>query len=149
MSAARDPWLAANLSWTFSSLGQIYAGRRRAVSIPPDQYLTFGDNVSNSHDSRAWVKRTIVLKDGRKIVCESQQVMDLYSGFTRRLQEKLKQSELRYAIDGDIEGNEVAIPEAQFDHEEPPEAFRFVDRKFFVGRVLKIWWPLGRQRPVR
>jgi hypothetical protein len=29
------------------------------------------------------------------------------------------------------------------------EAFRFVDRKSFVGKVMKIWWPLGRQGPVR
>jgi signal peptidase I len=120
------------------------------IAIPPGHYLTFGDNVANSHDSRAWVKRTFVLKDGRKIICESQQVMDRDSSYTRRLQEKFKLPEAPlYAIDGDQDGNEVAISEAQFDHEDPAEAFRFVEQKFFVGRVLKIWWPLGRERPVR
>src|SRR5688572_5216877 len=33
MSTSRDPWLAANLSWSFSGLGQFYAGRKRAGLI--------------------------------------------------------------------------------------------------------------------
>src|SRR5258706_11311311 len=28
MPSERDPWLAANLSWTFAGLGQLYAGRK-------------------------------------------------------------------------------------------------------------------------
>ena len=32
---------------------------------------------------------------------------------------------------------------------ETSEAFPFVDRKSFVGKVLKIWWPLARQGPLR
>jgi hypothetical protein len=104
-----------------------------------------GDNVANSHDSRAWVKRTFVLKDGRKIVCESQQVMDGYNQFSTRLKEKLGITEpLKYAIDGDIDGNEVAILESQFDHELDAVPAREVDEKFIVGKALWIWWPQGR-----
>jgi len=29
MPSPRDPWLAANLSWSFAGLGQFYAGRKR------------------------------------------------------------------------------------------------------------------------
>ena len=113
--------------------------------IEPHHYLMMGDNVANSHDSRAWVKRTFLLKDGRKIVCESQQVNEGYSRFNRQLQEKLGLSEPPlYGIDGDENGNEVAITEEQFDHEEEPKAFRFVDEKFIVGKALWIWWPQGR-----
>jgi len=96
------------------------------------------------------VKRTFVLKDGRKIVCEAYQVNEGYSRFNRQLQEKLGLPEPpRYAIDGDEHGDEVAITQDQFLREEEPQALRFVDRRFFVGRVVKIWWPLGRAGPVR
>src|SRR5689334_4650020 len=30
MADSRDPWLAANLSWSVPGLGQFYAGQRRA-----------------------------------------------------------------------------------------------------------------------
>jgi signal peptidase I len=113
--------------------------------IPPGHYLMMGDNVANSHDSRAWVERTFVLKGGRKIRCESQQVNEGMSRFNTRLQEKLGLAKPpRYGIDGDENGNEVAITEEQFDHEEEPKAFRFVDEKFIVGKALWIWWPQGR-----
>jgi signal peptidase I len=120
------------------------------LKIPANQYVCFGDNVANSHDSRAWVKRTFVLKDGRRIVCESQQVNEGYSWFNRELQKKHGLPEPpRFAIDGDEHGKEIAITSDQFLREEEPEAFRFVDRGFFVGRVVKIWWPLVRAGPVR
>lgn len=121
-----------------------------ALKIPANQYVCFGDNVQNSHDARAWVKRTFVLKDGRKIVCETQQVNEEHSRFNRQLQDNLRLPEPPiFAIDGDEQGREVAVTREQFDHEEPPEALRFVDRRFFVGRVVKIWWPLVRAGPVR
>jgi signal peptidase I len=116
-----------------------------AFHVHPGNYLMMGDNVANSHDSRAWVKRTFVLRDGRKIVCESQQVMDGYSQFTKKLAEKLGITEpLKYTIDGDIDGNEVPILESQFDHEEESVPAREVDEKYIVGKALWIWWPQGR-----
>jgi signal peptidase I len=114
------------------------------LHIGSGQYLMMGDNVANSHDSRAWVQRTFKLRDGRTIVCESQQVNEGMSGFNRRLQEKLQlEKPLKYGIDGDEHGNEVAITEDNFLSEEK-KAFRFVDEKFIVGKALWIWWPQGR-----
>lgn len=116
-----------------------------AFHIEPGHYMMMGDNVENSHDSRAWVMRTFQLKDGRKIVCENQQVNEGMSRFGRQLQEKLGLSEPPlYAIDGDEHGNEVAILREDFDKELPSEAFRLVDEKFIVGKALWIWWPQGR-----
>jgi len=120
-------------------------------TIKPGHYLMMGDNVANSHDSRAWVKRTFRLKptpedpEGKTIVCESQQVNEGYSRFNNHLKEKLGLSEPPlYGIDGDQNGNEVAITREQFWREEPQEAFRLVDQKYIVGKALWIWWPQGR-----
>jgi signal peptidase I len=114
-------------------------------TINPGHYLMMGDNVANSHDSRAWVKRTFLLKDGRQIVCESQQVNEPYSRFNRQLQEKLGLPEPpAYAIDGDEHGNEIAITREMLDHELQEEEFRQVPEKFIVGKALWIWWPQGR-----
>jgi signal peptidase I len=113
--------------------------------INPGHYLMMGDNVANSHDSRAWVKRTFLLKDGRRIVCESQQVNEGYTRVNKQLQEKLGLPEPPlYGIDGDEHGNEVAITREQFLREEEPQEFRQVDEKFIVGKALWIWWPQGR-----
>jgi signal peptidase I len=120
-----------------------------AVSIPEGRYFMLGDHVANSHDSRAWVKRTFTLTDGRSIVAEAQQVASGSGGFNRRVQEKLNLPQPPdIGIDGDEKGDEVAFRRDQV-LSDTSEAFRFVDRKSFIGRVVKIWWPLVRQGPVR
>ncbi|MBI3856196.1 MAG: hypothetical protein HY293_10955 [Planctomycetes bacterium] len=120
------------------------------LKIPAGHYVLFGDNVQNSHDSRAWVKRTFVLKDGRRIVCEAQQVNEAYSRFSSQMKDRHHLAEApRYAIDGDEQGNEVAITQEQLLREEEPQPFRFVDRRFFIGRVVRIWSPAAREGPVR
>lgn len=119
------------------------------VAIPEGTYMVFGDNVANSHDSRAWVKRTFILKDGRTIVCEAQQINESYSDFALTLQEKYHlASRPDIAIDGDEHGNEVALFRDQIARQGDPEPFRFIERRFVVGRVQKIWWPISRARAV-
>src|SRR6185295_9862491 len=88
-----------------------------AFHITAGNYLMMGDNVENSHDSRAWVKRTFRLNDGRLIVCENQQVHEGMSSFGRQLTQKLGLSDqtLLYAIEGDEYGNDVAILRSDFD----------------------------------
>lgn len=113
--------------------------------IPPNHYLMMGDNVANSHDSRAWVKRTFHLKDGRTIVCEDQQIVRSYSNdFLKMLQEKYGLSRTPdLGIDGDEHGNEVALFDDEIESQQT-EPFRFVHEKFIVGKALWIWWPQGR-----
>jgi signal peptidase I len=113
--------------------------------IPPQHYLMMGDNVANSHDSRAWVKRTFHMKDGRTIVCEDQQIVRSYSSdFLKNLQEKYKLPRTPdLGIDGDEHGNEVALFENEIESQETQE-FRWVHEKFIVGKALWIWWPQGR-----
>ena len=116
------------------------------VSIPSHSYMMMGDNVANSHDSRAWLKRTFHLKDGKTIVCEEQQIIRSYSSdFLNMLKEKYNLPRPPdIGIDGDEHGNEVALFESDIEKQDPPEPFRFVDEKFVVGKALWIWWPNGR-----
>ncbi len=113
--------------------------------IPPQHYLMMGDNVANSHDSRAWVKRTFHMKDGRTIVCEDQQIVRSYSSdFLKNLQEKFHLPRTPdLGIDGDEHGNEVALFENEIESQKTEE-FRWVHEKFIVGKALWIWWPQGR-----
>lgn len=113
--------------------------------IPPQHYLMMGDNVANSHDSRAWVKRTFHMKDGRTIVCEDQQIVRNYSGnFLKYLQERYNLPRTPdLGIDGDEHGNEVPLFEDAIASQETQE-FRWVHEKFIVGKALWIWWPQGR-----
>src|SRR5206468_221495 len=116
------------------------------IKVDPEHYLMMGDNVANSHDSRAWMKRTYTLKDGRKIVCEQQQVTETIK-FREHLKEKLGLSELPdIGIDGDEDGNEIALFHRDLDaqHPEKSEPSPLVHEKFIVGKALWIWWPQGR-----
>ena len=112
------------------------------IKIPPGHYIMMGDNVTNSHDSRAWIKRTIKLKNGRTIICESQQVD--YGSIRQTLQKKFNlPTSPDHGIEGDIDGNDIAYnqEDIESDNREP---FHFVDEKFIVGKALWIWWPQGR-----
>ncbi|MBV8881709.1 MAG: signal peptidase I, partial [Planctomycetaceae bacterium] len=115
------------------------------TKIPAHSYLMMGDNVANSHDSRAWVRHTFKLKNGKEVVCEEQQVIRSYSSdFLKNLQEKFGLDRTPdIGIDGDEHGNEVALFQSDIESESTaPE--RFVDEKFIVGKALWIWWPQGR-----
>jgi hypothetical protein len=116
------------------------------IQIPPKKYLMMGDNVNNSHDSRAWEQHTFELKDGRKIVCEQQQINPGHGDFNKRLQEKLGLPEVPdIGIDGDVDGNEVALFHDQIkEGGESKAPFHFVEEKYIVGKALWIWWPQGR-----
>lgn len=116
-----------------------YLGKRNIdegvpVRIPEGRYVMLGDNALTSHDARNWERSVIKLKDGRMIVYESQE---------RRWHET------GMMIQADSMGREVSIERSEIVEELSGEPFVFVDRSYFVGRVLKVWWPLARARPVR
>jgi signal peptidase I len=131
-----------------------------AFRIEPGKYVMMGDNVQNSHDSRAWTLREFKLKDGRTVSCESQDV----GVKSRELQERLVQ---RYGLPRDpdlfIEYDKNGDQWALYNSDEdlpplPPTAkvgvkvqeqestvpFRQIHEKYIVGKALWIWWPPGR-----
>jgi signal peptidase I len=44
------------------------------IRIEPGHYVMMGDNVDSSHDSRSWKIKKYLLKDGRTVECEWQEV---------------------------------------------------------------------------
>jgi signal peptidase I len=119
------------------------------VPLGPHQYVMMGDNVNNSHDSRAWILRTYVLRDGRRIECETQGVDESYDG-KRRIKEKYGlEDEPDIVIKEDKYGNEYYFNRSDLVKTERGEDFssqpaHFVDEKYIVGKALWIWWPPGR-----
>jgi signal peptidase I len=113
--------------------------------IPAGHYVMMGDNVANSHDSRAWLKHTYTLKNGKSVVCEEQQIVR-YGDFLKSLQEKYNLPKLPdLGIDGDEHGNEVPIfLEDIVPDGEKTVPLRWVEEKYIVGKALWIWWPQGR-----
>ncbi len=113
-----------------------------------DQYLMMGDNVGNSHDSRKWKKMTYVLKDGRRVVYESQ--ADKSSDLEERenVQRQLGLPKLPdHYIKADLNGREWVFNDEDIHPEHPMaerENFAFVDRRHIIGKAFWVWWPAGR-----
>ena len=134
------------------------------LKIPAKHFVMFGDNVENSHDSRSWSRRTFVLRDGRTVVVEAQ---DVENSRTMSAEEVMERYHLAMRptliVSADEDGNpwalysESALPEGFqpgpfvgiLKEEAEQVGFHFVEEKFIVGRVQKVWWPLGRARPIR
>ncbi len=130
-------------------------------TIGPGKYLMMGDNVANSHDSRAWTLRQFVLKDTRRVRAEAQEVKEVK--YNRELIDRLVE---RYKltrdpdifIENDEHGDQWAIyesaeglpvlpPTAKVgvkDREEKAEPYRGIDERYIVGKALWIWWPPNR-----
>lgn len=129
------------------------------IAIPEGHYFVLGDNVSSSHDSRSWTVEEFTLKDGRKVRCERQEVhhYDRLEEFVERhgLKERpdlfiASDEEGRaWALYNDDPGNlPTGAPVGVIDKRDS-RSFPFIERRFILARVQKIWWPLPRSRTVR
>jgi signal peptidase I len=130
------------------------------VKIPPGCYIMMGDNVENSHDARSWSKRTFTLKDGRKVVAESQ---DVENSRTISAEEVMERYGLQKRPTTIVSADQYGNPWGLYSESNVPddfkpghfvgviqgggddtEGFHFVEEKFIVGKALWIWWPKGR-----
>lgn len=113
------------------------------VRIPSGNYFMIGDNVPGSHDSRAWKRHVIVLKNGETIECESQKY-DGKTGKAKDLYIARTGKDVDYVIEADIRGHERAYNHGDMREDRQAKAEPFVPAKYIVGKALWIWWPPGR-----
>ncbi len=128
--------------------GNIQDGPAGVTKTGPGQYIMFGDNVSNSQDSRLWKKHVYRMKDGSTIICEGQ--ADKSKNI--RMKESFRKrhgldSPPDYYIQADWRGHARAFQREDLDlnHPQPSiEKFITVDRRHIVGKAFWVWWPPGR-----
>jgi hypothetical protein len=112
--------------------------------------MMMGDNVNNSHDSRAWREQSFTLRDGLIARFEEQELMlkDLssYKAESMKARERwMQQHGLSeppdYFIVADQYGHEHGLSLSDVRDEGRPKPSPFVHRKFLVGKALWVWWP--------
>ena len=124
--------------------------------IPDKHYMMMGDNVRNSHDSRAWSETVFTLADDREIHAEGQEISrsgldDLQKrfGLTEQPDIHIKADRkgyewLLYEAGREPSSSHRAVAVLKEDGKEGPNEFRFVHERFIVGKAFWIWWPPGR-----
>jgi hypothetical protein len=115
----------------------------RPIKIPEHCYVFLGDNVSNSHDSRLWRKRTVHLRNGQTVIYD---VGEMVTNEDEKRQMGLAHYD--HVIKADIYGRRWAFNQDDVKYERD-EKFIFVKRNLILGKALLIWWPLHRFRIIR
>ena len=118
--------------------------RERPLRIPPGKYFMLGDNVNNSHDGRAWKKRTILLRNGTKVVYESSNESTDFESRKAWADRNGKSSPPDLLIREDENGHEWALDSSEIERREPDEPYEFVESRFLIGRAFAVCWPLSR-----
>lgn len=133
-----------------------YRGRRdrstlgleegEAVEIPARSYMMMGDNTENSHDSRAWIRYSYKIRGrAEPVECEGQETSQNDGDILREVREKFNLAREPYiAIRADKNGDAHHFAEDELLEQVKPEAFRFVDERFIVGKAFWTWFPLPR-----
>ncbi|MBI2900100.1 MAG: hypothetical protein HYY17_07935 [Planctomycetes bacterium] len=123
------------------------------LRIGPGQYVMMGDNVGNSHDSRKWKRLTFRLKDGRRVICDSQ-------AWRTHDEDAIREAMVRFGLSrrpdhyvrADVNGREWVFSDEDLDparREPDREPFPFVRRGHITGKASWIWWPPARARTIR
>ena len=128
--------------------GNIPDGPSGVTKTGPGKYIMFGDNVSNSQDSRLWKKHVYRMKDGTSIICEGQADKSKNSRIKEAFRDRHGLEKAPdYYIKADWRGHERAFQreDLNLDHPQPTvEKYITVDRKHIVGKAFWVWWPPGR-----
>jgi signal peptidase I len=113
------------------------------IAIPADHFIMMGDNVGSSHDSRAWREERFTMKDGTVYRCESQDLTHSWEAIDRWMKVHQVTDRPENYMQADEIGYERFIYDRDVAKHETLD-FRFVHRKFLVGKALWIWFPPGR-----
>ena len=118
--------------------------KERPLRIEPGRYFMLGDNVNNSHDGRAWKKRTLLLRNGKTVVYESSNETTDYESRKAWADRNGKSTPPDLLIREDEHGHEWALDSSEYERRLPDEAYEFVESRFLIGRAFAVCWPLSR-----
>jgi hypothetical protein len=126
-------------------------------TILPGEYVVMGDNVTSSHDSRGWIRKSYRLESGEIIEYEGQQEFDKgvdVDSIQARYGLKVTPSEIVADKYGRIwalypKGTKPGpfpphVPAGVIEDEPASADFFGIGENFIVGKALWVWWPPGR-----
>lgn len=128
-----------------------------AKKIGPNNYVVMGDNVTSSHDSRGWIKKSYQLTNGELVEYEGQQEFDRgvdVDSIKDRYKLQVTPSEIvadkygriwaLYAQGTDPGPLPPRVPAGVIASTPRDQEFYEIGENFIVGKALWIWWPPGR-----
>lgn len=116
--------------WWGEDPSRNFSAEEGPVFVPENRYLTIGDNINDSRDSRKWKQHRVVLENGREHI------------FDKRDWDRARQRNADFVVDRF--GNRVPLPGREEIRETETRPLRFIRESLLVGKPLWVFWPYHR-----